>query len=444
MFGCSSIARRSASKPRILRMEPLETRAMLSHPTVAAVNVSSTQWATSFISYLESSGLGTGGYAIPVGSSNQLQTLPWSNVDKISIKFSEDVVVQASDLCVSGVNTVCYAFSGFTYDSNTYTATWTLATPIAKDKLLLDLDADGMSPVTSVSTGEVLDGAWTNCSSTYNSGNGQGGTDFEFRINALPGDTDANNTATLWDGMLVRNQIGKNIGDSGYNIRYDIDGSGTITATDLYKVQLVLGSSLPSGNPVGTTDDAPTTSGISDLGIATGTADHVLSLTDFFSDKETAAADLLYSVVKNTNSSMFDSLNIDSSGHLTLDFASGAHGNATLTVRATDSSGLFVDTTVTIHVSAAPVISNFYCINEISNIWTLTGSVADTDDPVAGDVVTFGGVLASYNLTATVDAEGVFVITVEITGFQEGLVTAQTKDPNGVLSNVASDVIIVV
>jgi len=432
----STIASRSASRPRSLRLESLETRAMMSHPAVAAVNVAGTQWSAAFVSNLESSGLGCGGYAVPVGSSNQLLTLPWTNIDQIKVTFSEDVVVKASDLSVSGVNTVARAFSDFSYNSTTHVATWTLATPITKDKILLDLDADGMSPVVSVSTDEVLDGAWVNGSSTFNSGNGQGGTDFEFRINVLPGDVNASNTVSGSDGMLVRSQIGKSIGNTGYNIRYDIDGDGSITATDLNKVQLVLGGSLPSGDPVGMTDDAPSTSSIPDLGVATGTLDHVLALTDFFDDAESTAAGLAYSIVQNSNASLFDSVSIDSSGNLTIEFDDSAYGDATLTIRATDPSGLFVETPIAVYVSDAPVIADFYCINECSDMWTLTGTVTDTDDPVEGDVVYFGGALASYNLTATVREDGVFCITQELIGLQEGTCTAQAQDPHGVLSDL--------
>jgi len=102
-----------------------------------------------------------------------------------------------------------------------------------------------------------------------------------------------------------------------------------------------------------------------------------------------------------------------------------------------------VDTTVAVHVSDAPGISNFYCINEISNFWTLTGTVTDNDDPVEGYIVHFGGVLAGYNLTATVDANGVFCLTAELIGLQQGIGTAQTTDPHGVVSNSAADWIIV-
>ena len=191
-------------------------------------------WAPSFVSYLESSGLGTGGYAIPVGSSAQLQTLPWTNINQIRITFSEDVVVAAADLSVSGVNTTAYAFSGFSYDPNTYTATWTLDAPIAKDKLMLDLDANGMAPVQSVSTGEVLDGAWTDCQSTYPSGNGQGGTDFNsvsmsFRATPTPA-----TASTATDAYLVGSESRQERRRAGYNIRYDVDGSGGITLRRLH------------------------------------------------------------------------------------------------------------------------------------------------------------------------------------------------------------------
>jgi hypothetical protein len=441
MFHSAKTGHRSIQTRRFLRLESLENRHMLSLPTVAAVDVASTNWASSFVSYLESSGLGTNGYAIPVGSSAQLQTLPWTNINQILITFNENVTIAAADLSVSGVNKTAYTFSGFSYNSSTFTATWTLDAPIAKDKLILDLDANGMAPVKSASTGEVLDGAWTNCQSTFDSGNGQGGTDFKFCFNVLPGDVNGSNSTNTVDMATVGQQIGKNAGDNGYNIRCDIDGSGTITSADAYAVQARIISQLPTGNPVGMTNEAPTTSGLSDVSVATNATDYVLSLPNFFSDPQTPSSELTYSVVKDTNASLFNSLSINSSGNLDLSFAANTTGNATLTIRATDAVGLIVDTTLTVHVSAPPSITNFQCVNENNNYWTISGSVADSDDPVQGDVVTFGGVLASYNLSTTVGANGVFSFTVELLGLQEGTATAQTTDPHGVLSNVASVVV---
>jgi hypothetical protein len=416
---------------------------MLSHPAVAAVNVSGTGWASAFISHLESSGLGSGGYAIPVGSSTQLQTLPWTNINQIRITFSENVVIQAADLSVSGNNQTAYAFSAFSYDSGTFTAVWTLDAAIAKDKLMLDLDADGMDPVVSVSTNDVLDGAWTNSQSTFNSGDGQGGDDFQFRFNVLPGDVNASNSVTMMDTALASSRVGKNAGDAGYFVQFDVDGSGGITSADVSAITSRWGTGLPLGGPVGVIDDAPTTAGIPDVSVATTTTDYVLSLPDFFEDAETASDQLTYSIVQNTNASLFNSLDIDSSGGLDLSFAGSVAGDATITVRATDASGLIVDTTVGIHRSAAPYISNFYCINESGNSWTISGNVADSDDSVVGDVVTFGGVLANYHLTATVASDGSFVLTVELVGVQQGTATARTVDPHGVLSNLASDYLVV-
>jgi hypothetical protein len=443
MFGCKSIGRRPTQTRRVLRHEVLETRDMLSHPAVAAVNVASTDWTPSFISYLETAQLGVGGYAIPVGSANQLKTLPWTNINQIRITFSEDVCVDAADLSISGVNTTALAFSAFDYDSLTCTAVWTLAAPITKDKLMLDLDAEGMDPVVSVSTGEALYGGWTDCVSTFPSGSGQTVEDFQFRFNVLPGDVDGNNAVMLGDILLTRSKIGQTVNDPGYNFRCDVDGNGVITSIDQNLVAAKFGGTLPAGNPAGMTNDAPTTTGITDMFFNTYGGGGSLSLTDFFADEETSSDNMAFTVIGNTNPSLFDSLSIDSSGQLTIDLTDNAKGEAVLTIRAIDEGGLFVDIDFTVHASKAPAITNFYCINTYMDCWTLTGTVIDDDDPVEGYVVHFGGRLASYGLTATVREDGVFTLYVELEGLIEGTGTAQTQDPHGILSNLAQYWIVV-
>ena len=79
---------------------------------------------------------------------------------------------------------------------------------------MLDLDADGMAPVKSVSTGDALTGGWTDCTSTYPSGDGQTVADFKFRFNVLPADADANNVVNVTDVALVYQQIGKTSGQT--------------------------------------------------------------------------------------------------------------------------------------------------------------------------------------------------------------------------------------
>lgn len=422
---------------RPLRMEALEGRNMLSLAAVAAVEIGSTQWSSAFVDYLESAGFGTEGYAIPVGSASQLQTLPWTNLDQIRIRFTEDVDVQASDLSVSGVNTTAYAFSNFAYDANGYTAVWTLAQALTKDKLLIDLDADGLDPIRSVAGGQILDGEWTDCQSTYDSGDGYEGTDFQFRFNVLPGDADANNGVNLIDATLVRGQIGKNAGDTGYGIRYDLDGSGGIAWNDYYAARAELGDTLPSGDPAGLSNDAPTTAGICDVTVNQNAADYVIQLFDAFDDAEDDDDDLTYSVVGNTNPSLFDSWDIDAYGGLTLDFAADAYDGADLTIRATDSQGLFVETTFSVYVNAAPVITDFIGTAGYDDYWTFGGRVSDPDDVVEGMTVILGGVLDGYGAIAVVQADGTFSVTWQFVGLQTGTATARTFDWHGAESNLA-------
>jgi hypothetical protein len=100
---------------------------------------------------------------------------------------------------------------------------------------------------------------------------------------------------------------------------------------------------------------------------------------------------------------------------------------------------------------AAPVIHNFLCANDVGDYWTFSGTVTDADDPVQGDVVVFGTIIACTNLqdpptlklTTTVRADGTFSLTVELHNLQTGTVTAQTSDPHGVDSNLACDWIVV-
>ena len=240
------------------------------------------------------------------------------------------------------------------------------------------------------------------------------------------------------DAQLINQRVGTTAGGGGYTIFRDIDGAGVISTSEVQEAEALAGTYLPAGTPVGAADNAPTTAGIPDVGVATGTTDYVLSLPNFFQSDETASTNLAYSIVNNTNPSAFNSLTIDSQGNLTMQFASNASGNATLTVRATDAAGLLVDATVTVHVNEPPVIGDFWAQEGTMDYWTLSGDVSDNGAPVAGNVVTFGGVLAGFNVTATVRADGTFVVCQSLPGLQEGIGTAQTQDPFGIPSNQAS------
>lgn len=208
------------------------------------------------LTHLDAEGLGYAdiarlGYAMPTGE-NQLDTLPWTNIDTISIVFSEDVNVDQDDLALWGVNVADYvgevgfAVDGFSYDSNTFTATWTLAAPIAADKLMIDLNAD-IGGVTDIS-GNLLDGEWEDGVSTT-SGNSEPGGDFRFRFNVLPGDVDGNGMTISDDLALVRDALGTVVGDEGYLPGLDVNGDGMIISNDLVLVRNQLGAALPDEEP---------------------------------------------------------------------------------------------------------------------------------------------------------------------------------------------------
>ena len=164
---------------------------------------------------MASSGAGESTFGFRLAATDHADELPWTNVNKISIRFSEHVNVVADDLVVRGVNVATYApaaTGAFAYDAATFTATWTLATSgISSDKLLLDLDAEPGSGVTDTN-GNRLDGDWTNPPSggiggadTFPSGNGSAGGDFRFRVNVVGGDVNRNGSVGGTDTSLVRN-----------------------------------------------------------------------------------------------------------------------------------------------------------------------------------------------------------------------------------------------
>ena len=101
---------------------------------------------------------------------------------------------------------------------------------------------------------------------------------------------------------------------------------------------------------------APTTSGIANVTVAEGASDTIISLFDAFEDAQNLDAELIYEVVANTNPALVaTSPTIDSAtGELILDYAATGLGTADITVRATDTGNLSVDTTFTVTVNEAP------------------------------------------------------------------------------------------
>jgi hypothetical protein len=99
-------------------------------------------------------------------------------------------------------------------------------------------------------------------------------------------------------------------------------------------------------------NQTPTTLGLPSVDVNDYSPNTLIALFPRFADSTDAAAAMTYSVASNTNPSLFTSTAINSTtGILTLDYATGHGGTANITIRATDTGGLFVDTILVVNVT---------------------------------------------------------------------------------------------
>lgn len=212
-------------------------------PQVTGVQVSSSDWTPAYLNALQGAGMGNGlGYAIPVGSTLQTQSLPWGNIDQIQITFNENVTVEQASLALTGLNVSQYAFSAFHYDYTTFTATWTLANPIAADKLHIALVSSGANGVVD-NLGMPLNGQWSDNVSSYPSGSGLGGSDFNFGFSVLPGDA---NQDGIVNGLDIA-EVASNWLHAG-GILGDTNGDNVVNGLDIAAIASSWLTTLPAGS----------------------------------------------------------------------------------------------------------------------------------------------------------------------------------------------------
>ncbi len=118
-------------------------------------------------------------------------------------------------------------------------------------------------------------------------------------------------------------------------------------------------------------NNPPTSSGLADITVDEDAADSVINLFAGFTDVEDADTVLTYSLSNNSNTGLFTATTIDGvAGTLTLEYASNQNGSSDITVRATDSNGLFVEALFTVTVNAIndlPTFNHFTDIVETTN-----------------------------------------------------------------------------
>jgi len=114
------------------------------------------------------------------------------------------------------------------------------------------------------------------------------------------------------------------------------DGTLTDTATVTITVEAV--------------NDAPVCSGIADLTVDEDAATTTIDLSLVYTDVDSAS--LSYTMESNSNSELLTATVMTGEKDLTLDYAEDANGTAEITVRATDTEGLYLDETFTVTVMA--------------------------------------------------------------------------------------------
>jgi hypothetical protein len=230
-------------------------------PRVARVFVSDPTWPQSMKNQMSAERLGSSlaGFGIPAGAGDggrmaQLAALPWINIRQVSVRFDSEVFVAPDDLSVRGAGGRQYAISGFDYDVDSRTATWTLSPGFSDDRIVLDLDADDRVKAAGPG-GAALDGEWDNDSDAdppqdYPSGDGSAGGDFLFRFNVLPGDVTGDGRVNALDLADVKRRLNSAAGDGVvaggvYSVFADVTADGRINALDLGAVKQRLNARLP-------------------------------------------------------------------------------------------------------------------------------------------------------------------------------------------------------
>ena len=210
-------------------------------PQVTAVVVSGRNWTPQFLARLAEENRGVGGFEIPAGSANQLNGIPWSDVDQVTIRFSQEVLVGHEDLTIASGAGHTHEMDNFATGigpTGQFQAQWTLRNPIHNDTVRLQLNGTSSTGVRN-RYGVLLDGEWTDSASAFPSGNGMAGGNFQFLLTVLAGDLNGNCTVDGGDLSALLSDWLQPV--SKTDTRHDINNDGRIDGGD---IALVLGQWL--------------------------------------------------------------------------------------------------------------------------------------------------------------------------------------------------------
>jgi hypothetical protein len=179
--------------------------------TAASIPIFDSENAPQVVNVIVSGSLSTHApfsFATVDGSGLQLRTVPVGAADTISIVFSEDVNVVASNLRLVGLQTGNVpTLAEFNYDMATMTATWRFEGWTLGDQYYISL-SDAVTDI----EGNRLDGEWVNPAarsttnaavSEFPSGDGNAGGTFNFVATLLGGDFNLDGIVNSTDADLI-------------------------------------------------------------------------------------------------------------------------------------------------------------------------------------------------------------------------------------------------
>lgn len=389
-------------------------------PTITDVIVSGSDWTSAVVTAAGSNGVG---YSL-IGA-DQLRTLPWVNLDTITVEFSENVQksdgsdIDLTNISLGGINITDYEASGglsTMYSDGGGTGPFRLTVSrnsgfFAADQLILTI-ADTVQDT----AGNPLDGEWTNTISLA-SGDSAAGGDFLFSLNVLPGDVDGSHFVLNPDiNLAIDNQF-TFAGGLGYDVLVDVDGSGFVVNDDITLVNAEQFVFLPFGSPIppqpGGSQQSFSVSESALLNSALGAIDPTGSASSF----------------QISGGNLSDTFAVSSSGQLTVADRLGLNHelNPTfvLEVEVTTSFGTeIVEALIDVTDEAeAPTTINdtFYIDSTVAN-GTVVGNVVAFDEDF-GSVPSFA--LASYSGPSTSSPFAVDASTGQITAQD----LSSTSDP---------------
>ena len=213
-----------------------------------------------------------------------------------------------------------------------------------------------------------------------------------------------------------------------------------------------LGNDVEDGVDDGEPSDGangPRSDGIDDVSVNEDALPSVIDLFGVFDDHEDADGDLTYTIESNTDPSLLAEATIDGiNGTLTLGYAPNASGSATLTVRATDPSGRYVETSFDVHVAAvndAPTgaiadlnVDDGTTEHQI-DLRAAFDDVDNTDEVLSFELI--GNTNAAlFTSAAIVAANGVLALVLAENQSGSSTLTVRATDPGGALADRSFDV----